>query len=276
MKVIKVLKNSPTQDGDGVRISRIADFEGRNLDPFLMIDEINSDNEADYIGGFPPHPHRGIETFTYMIDGGFEHRDQMGNRKMISDGDVQWMSTGYGVVHSEMPVASSKGLHGFQIWLNMPAKDKLRPAIYKDSVDTELPVLMLPSGVSVKALAGDWKVDGQVVSSPHFDLSSGSAIADVLIPAGKSIGIDCSHVDRAFVYVYDGNISTVGPGFLILVDPQFPLRLFSNSGGRALIFSGNQIKERIAHLGPFVMNTDDELRQALEDYRAGRLGAIRL
>lgn len=274
MKVIKVIKNSPTQDGDGVHISRIADFEGKNLDPFLMIDEINSDNEADYIGGFPPHPHRGIETFTYMLEGGFEHQDQMGNRKMITSGDVQWMSTGYGVVHSEMPVASSKGLHGFQIWLNMPAKDKLRPAIYQDSVGENLPLISLPFGVSLKALAGSWRADGQEVSTSLFNLSSNSSIADLTLPPGQSIGINCDHADRAFVYIYQGDVNTIGTGHLILVEPSFPMRLFSNEGGRALIFAGNQIKEKIAHLGPFVMNSEAELRQAIEDYRAGRLGTI--
>ena len=137
MKVLGQFSAKPAMDGDGVNIRRVADFITTHFDPFLMMDEIKSDDKQDFIGGFPPHPHRGMETFTYIRKGGFEHRDQMGNVKAIRAGDVQWMSTGYGVVHSEMPLADAlNGLHGFQIWVNMPAKDKLRPATYQDTAST--------------------------------------------------------------------------------------------------------------------------------------------
>ncbi len=138
MKILQILPAQPTSDGDGVNISRVADFQALALDPYLMLDEIRSDDERDYLGGFPPHPHRGMETFTYIRKGGFEHRDQLGNVRAIREGKVQWMSTGRGVVHSEMPLADAKeGLHGFQIWLNMPAKDKMRPPRYQDSAADE-------------------------------------------------------------------------------------------------------------------------------------------
>ena len=140
MKIIRTNKAHATQDGAGVNISRIAWFDGRSLDPFLMIDELNSDNKSDFMAGFPAHPHRGIETFTYIRKGGFEHQDQMGNKKAIRAGDVQWMSTGRGVIHSEMPLADAEhGMHGFQIWLNMPAKDKMRPPRYQDTTEQKSP-----------------------------------------------------------------------------------------------------------------------------------------
>ena len=274
MQITDVMQSAPTQDGDGVKISRIADFKGLKLDPFLMIDELKSDERSDYIGGFPPHPHRGIETFTYMIKGGFEHQDQMGNKKVISGGDVQWMSTGYGVVHSEMPVADEGGMHGFQIWVNMPAKDKLRPARYQDSVDSGLPVLENGKGASLKALAGSWELQGEIAQSPLSELSADAAIADITLAEGAHAELNRSAFEQVFVFVHSGEVSGYGAGHLIKVDPSQPLYLTSEKGGGALIFSANSLGEPIAHYGPFVMNSEAELRQAIEDYQAGKFGVI--
>ena len=274
MQITDVMQSAPTQDGDGVKISRIADFKGLKLDPFLMIDELKSDDRADYIGGFPPHPHRGIETFTYMIKGGFEHQDQMGNKKVISSGDVQWMSTGYGVIHSEMPVADEGGMHGFQIWVNMPAKDKLRPARYQDSVDSGLPVIENDSGTFLKALAGSWELQGKIAQSPLSELSADAAIADVTLAAGANAELNRSAFEQVFVFVHSGEVSGYGAGHLMKVDPSQPLYLTSEKGGGALVFSANPLSEPIAHYGPFVMNSEAELRQAVEDYRTGKFGAI--
>lgn len=274
MKVISLSKSQPTQDGAGVKISRIADFAGKVLDPYLMIDELKSDNESDYIAGFPPHPHRGIETFTYMIKGGFEHKDQLGNKKVISNGDVQWMSTGFGVMHSEMPIASESGMHGFQIWVNMPAADKLRPAIYKDSVSTGLPSIDSFDGINLKALAGDWSIESSSISSPISELSANACIADLNLAKGATVTIDRSDYDQAFVYIHTGMINGVPAGHLILVDPREPMDFIADENSGALIFSGNRIKEKIAHMGPFVMNTQEELRQAVEDYNSGKFGDI--
>ncbi|MCT8985403.1 pirin family protein [Shewanella sp. KJ10-1] len=158
MKVLQRFTAEAAMDGDGVNIHRVSDFEQLRFDPFLMIDEIKSNEQQDFIGGFPPHPHRGVETFTYIRKGGFEHRDQMGNVKPIHAGDVQWMSTGRGVVHSEMPLAGAHdGLHGFQIWLNMPAKDKMRPPIYQDSTHRNKPQQSNDHGATLNALAGHWR-----------------------------------------------------------------------------------------------------------------------
>ena len=276
MKIVQVLQSRPTQDGDGVNISRIADFSGQHLDPFLMIDELKSDDQADYVGGFPPHPHRGIETFTYMIKGGFKHQDQMGNKRVIASGDVQWMSTGFGVVHSEMPVMDEQGIHGFQIWLNMPAKDKLRPARYQDSVDTGLPVLTPESGVSLKALAGSWQVADEIITSPLSALSASGAIADLNLAAGAKIDIDRRDFQQLLVYIHTGEVAGYAAGHLLKVDPSQVMELSSTQGGGALIFSANKIEEKIAHYGSFVMNTEAQLREAVEDYRAGKFGSLEI
>ena len=274
MKTVQTVQSRPTQDGDGVKIARTADFQRLRLDPFLMIDELKSDDEADFIGGFPPHPHRGIETFTYMLNGGFEHRDQMGNRKVISDGDVQWMSTGYGVVHSEMPVATENGMHGFQIWINMPAKDKLRPARYQDSTNEPLPEIRTDEGVTLKALAGKWQLGQESVLSPLSDLSAEAAIADLKLPALSSVTIDRSDFGQALVLVYRGVVNGLEAGTLAIVDPRFPIQLSSSKDSGVLVFSGNPLQEPISHYGPFVMNTQQQIEQALQDYRAGKFGTL--
>lgn len=274
MKVIEVMKSVATSDGDGVKISRVADFSGQHLDPFLMIDELKSDDQADFIGGFPPHPHRGIETFTYMIKGGFEHKDQLGNRKVISSGDVQWMSTGYGVVHSEMPLATEEGMHGFQIWVNMPAKDKLRPAIYQDSVDTPLPVQIDEFGAQLKALAGQWQFAGKTVTSPLTQLSANAAIADLTLPKNSSATLDCQLNEQILVYVHTGKVNGFSAGQLLVIEPRSILELSAQEEAGMLIFTGSRINEQVAHMGPFVMNTQAELRQAIDDYRTGKFGEI--
>lgn len=273
MKIVDIAKSSPTQDGDGVKISRIADFRGKVLDPFLMIDELKSDDRADYMGGFPPHPHRGIETFTYIIKGGFEHQDQMGNKEVIGAGDVQWMSTGYGVVHSEMPVADAEGMHGFQIWVNMPAKEKLRPARYQDSTRTGLPEIVSDS-TTLRALAGKWVMDGQEVMSPLSELAANACIADITISEGRAATLDQSEHEQCFVYVHTGKVNGINAGHLILVDPAEPLNINADVDSGVLVFSAMKIREKIAHLGPFVMNTEEELRQAVRDYQSGKFGTI--
>lgn len=274
MKILEIAKSAATQDGDGVKISRVADFRGKVLDPFLMIDELKSDDRADYIGGFPPHPHRGIETFTYIIKGGFEHQDQMGNKEVIGAGDVQWMSTGFGVVHSEMPVADAEGMHGFQIWVNMAAKDKLRPARYQDSTKTGLPEIGA-DGATLKALAGEWSMAGETVISPLSELSANARIADVTLLAGKSAQLDQSDYDQAFVYVHTGKVNGVEAGHLILIDPSEPLHIKADMNSGVLVFSASRLREPVAHLGPFVMNTEEELRQAVRDYQSGKFGSIK-
>ena len=274
MRIIDVIKSMPSQDGDGVKIARVADFDSQLLDPFLMIDELKSDDESDYIGGFPPHPHRGMETFTYMIKGGFEHRDQMGNKKVISAGHVQWMSTGFGVVHSEMPVAGNNGMHGFQIWVNMASKDKLRPPIYQDSIDSGLPVIDNETGASLRALAGVWSLGDSLAVSPLNQLSASAAIADIHLVAGGTATLDRSGYEQVLVYVHTGEINGYDAGHLLMLDSGTPITFSTGEQSGALVFSANKLREPIAHMGPFVMNTQAELMQAVQDYQSGKFGHL--
>lgn len=284
MKVISQFTARPAMDGDGVNIRRVADFMNTRFDPFLMLDEIKSDDEKDFIGGFPPHPHRGIETFTYIRKGGFEHRDQLGNVKAIKAGDVQWMSTGSGVVHSEMPLADAKdGLHGFQIWLNMPAKEKMRPAIYRDSTDKPLPETRNKSGTCLRALAGSWQLsDEKPIAAPIQTLAGQGKIADLMFPPKGTAQIDLKEREFAGLYLYQGEIYSQSvpdkayqAGQYLIVDSQQLLDLVAGEqGAGALLFAGEPIREKIVHMGPFVMNSQQEIQQAIEDYQAGRFGAI--
>lgn len=280
MKVLKKLQSRPTQDGDGVKISRIADFSAIHLDPYLMIDELRSDESKDFIGGFPPHPHRGIETFTYMINGGFEHQDQMGNKRVIRDGDVQWMSTGSGVIHSEMPVTNENaGMHGFQIWLNMAAKDKMRPARYQDTVETGVPEIQDPNGNVLKALAGEWQFDNQSVTSALNDLAGNGAIADIVIQPNQKVTLDLSQYEQVLAFVHTGRL--IGPdvarGELVIIDSNSALNATAGDNGASLLLLvGDKIKEKIVHMGPFVMNTQEEINQTIRDYQAGKFGELTL
>ncbi|MCF2857745.1 pirin family protein [Pseudoalteromonas sp. SMS1] len=278
MKIVNVTKAHPTQDGAGVKINRIAGFDGRSIDPFLMIDELKSDNSQDFIGGFPAHPHRGIETFTYIRKGGFEHQDQMGNKKAIRAGQVQWMSTGRGVIHSEMPLTDAQhGMHGFQIWLNMPAKNKLDPPKYQDSNDRILPSIVNESGAQLTALAGDWHFEGQRVSSGLNDLSGGGAISDIMLPANSALQMDLSHFGKVVAYVHTGELKDqyFKAGYAITLDPSHPIKLHGGDSESGILFlAGHPINEKIAHMGPFVMNTQEELHQAVRDYHAGKFGNL--
>lgn len=280
MPMTKLCRQHPTQDGDGVNISRIAAFHDLGLDPYLMIDEIRSDDASDYIGGFPPHPHRGIETFTYIKKGGFEHRDHMGNVKAIRAGDVQWMSTGRGVIHSEMPLAdANEGMHGFQIWLNMPASEKMRAPQYFDSYDNGLPSVALSPKSRAKALAGDWTFNEHSLSSPLQGLAGHGAIADIELGTSDTVALSFVKDTRLFVFCYEGNLANpdLQLGELALAEPDENNRLTvyaGSKGAQCLLLRGQPIDEKIVHMGPFVMNTQAEIQQAIADYRAGRIGTL--
>lgn len=280
MNIIKKLQSRPTQDGDGVKISRIADFSAIHLDPYLMIDELRSDDSADFVGGFPPHPHRGIETFTYMIKGGFQHQDHMGNKKSIRAGDVQWMSTGSGVIHSEMPETDEdNGMHGFQIWLNMPAKDKMRPAIYQDSSEAGSPTINDSQGNVLKALAGRWQFAEQEVTSAIDGLAANSAIADLSLQADGFGELNLAQYEQILIFAHTGSLAepVVARGELIIVEPSSAIELKAGSQGAGLlVLTGNKIREKIVHMGPFVMNTQAEINQAIQDYQSGKFGELRL
>ncbi|UXK08879.1 pirin family protein [Shewanella putrefaciens] len=294
MKVLSQFSAKAAMDGDGVNIRRVADFVTTKFDPFLMIDEIKSDDEQDFIGGFPAHPHRGMETFTYIRKGGFEHRDQMGNVKAIRAGDVQWMSTGFGVVHSEMPLADAvDGLHGFQIWVNMPAKDKLRPAKYQDTAGSASVEATNDTGATLKALAGDWGFKDQpIISAAIQGLAGEAAIADLSLAPNAEATLDLSQHEFVALYLYQGGLyksdSSKGEdshwssasnqhhhGEFLVLDSQSVLKLkVDERGAGMLLFAGKPILEKIVQMGPFVMNTQAEIQQAIRDYQAGRFGQI--
>lgn len=292
MRVINQFSARPAMDGDGVNIRRVADFDKTKFDPFLMLDEIKSGDKQDFIGGFPPHPHRGIETFTYIKKGGFEHRDQLGNVKAILAKDVQWMSTGSGVIHSEMPLADAdEGLHGFQIWVNMPANQKMRPARYEDSSETSNPESTNDKGAVLRALAGNWAFTGQnSISAPIQDLAGKAAIADLMLSTDATAELQLDRHEFVGLYLYEGTLTgesnhdqdshkhidkSYTAGQYLILDSQEILELKAGADGAGLLlFAGHPIKEKIVHMGPFVMNTQAEIKQAIEDYQEGRFGQI--
>lgn len=270
-RIERRLRSQPSQDGDGVKISRIHDFGG-GLDPFLMLDELGSEHPDDYIGGFPPHPHRGIQTLTYVLQGGLAHEDHLGHASTIGAGDAQWMHTGHGIIHSEMPLTDSQGLHAFQLWLNLPARDKLSEATYRDVKATEMPRLRV-SGSELIALGGDWRLDDRHVSGPLDALAGQGAVAHLrLAPGSLILG---QSAPTLLLYVFEGQLElggeTLGQGELARLSPGSEVRLSGDAPAQALLLAGTPHDEPIAHYGPFVMNTREELDQALRDYRDGTL-----
>ncbi|MBB1268908.1 pirin family protein [Shewanella sp. SR44-3] len=287
MNVTHSFNARPAMDGDGVNIRRVADFNLQRFDPYLMIDELKSNDEQDFIGGFPPHPHRGIETFTYILKGGFEHKDQLGNIKAIRSGDAQWMSTGSGVIHSEMPLTdNNEGLHGFQIWINMPAKDKMRPAQYQDTAGKAVPQIENSTGAVLKALAGQWTFaeHAEYVDGLLPDLAANGAIADVTLASQGVAELALSQHQTVNLYLYQGELSyqdkagketLATAGQLLILDSQTLLTLKATTAGAGfLLLAGTKISEKIVHHGPFVMNTQAEINQAISDYQQGKFGQI--
>ncbi|QTF93744.1 pirin family protein [Halomonas sp. BM-2019] len=270
-QVERLQRSQPSQDGDGVKIQRIHDFGG-GLDPFLMLDELGSDRPDDYLGGFPPHPHRGIQTLTYVIHGGLTHEDHLGHSSTIRAGDAQWMHTGRGIIHSEMPLTDSQGLHGFQLWLNLAASEKLSPADYRDVRGSEMPRLS-GGGAELIALGGRWaRNDGEAVNGPLDALAGDGGVAHLRLEAGGGITLQADAA-TLLAYVFEGEIEVgdgaVPAGHLARLGAGEHLALASTTGGQALLLYGTPHREPIAHYGPFVMNSQAELEQALRDYRDG-------
>ena len=268
-----VVAGRPALDGAGVRILRTLGNHRHALDPFLMLDEIRSDDEADFIGGFPPHPHRGIETLTLMLRGGFEHRDHLGHRAELRDGGAQWMSTGRGVIHSEMPLRSPEGLHGFQIWINLPARDKLKEPEYAQVDADQLPWHEFGDGARARVFAGAWSLGGHTVRSPLARLAASARVLELLLPAGHECVLDVAPGDAALVYVIDGALAGgVGAGSTAIFDSGAALGVRAGADvAHVLVLAGTPIGEPIAQHGPVVMNTGDEIREAIEAYRNGSL-----
>ena len=275
-EVERLVAGQPTSDGAGVKLNRVLTSNlQRRLDPFLMLDAFGTDNPDDYIAGFPDHPHRGFETITYMLNGRMRHRDSAGNEGLISDGGVQWMTAGRGVIHSETPEQNAGRMAGFQLWLNLPAKDKLRAPWYRDVASEEVPEFER-DGVKARVIAGESHgVTGAVqrdnTEPLYLDLhfTPGARFEELLPPEFN-----------AFVYVYEGALK-FDSGCL---QPAGRMAILANTPGsdgvrlqagdketRALLIAGKPLGEPIAQYGPFVMNTEAELVQAVRDFQAGRL-----
>jgi len=275
--VTTVLTAQPTSDGGGVKLHRIVGPDGmRRLDPFLMLDEFGSDQASDYIAGFPPHPHRGFETVTYMLEEEMLHEDHLGNRGRLSSGGVQWMMAGRGVIHSEMPQQQEGRMRGFQLWVNLPAAEKMKAPLYRDIPAARILRVTLPGGAQVKVIAGQFLHDGEAVVGAVAGVSTDPLYLDVRLPASASLRVPATAGHTALVYLYDGTLTLGGralvPRQMAVLGDGDVLELSAGpTGARALILAAHPLGEPIAHHGPFVMNTPEEIEQALADYQAGRL-----
>jgi redox-sensitive bicupin YhaK (pirin superfamily) len=208
--LVHVIESVPTSDGAGVKLRRsLGSQRGLQVDPFLMLDEFYSDNPDDYMAGFPAHPHRGFETVTYMLDGRMRHEDHLGNRGDLGPGDVQWMTAAHGIIHSEMPQQSEGRMRGFQLWLNLPSKEKMKPASYRDIPATAIPRVALPHGGDVKVIAGTFELDGNLTSGPvnsaDARLSTDPLYLDVRLRAGEKFSVPTVAGHNAFLYAYEGS-----------------------------------------------------------------------
>lgn len=267
-----IIASRPTSDGAGVNISRLTGFGSQlNMDPFLMLDEIRSDNEDEYRAGFPPHPHRGFETVTYMRAGGFAHRDSMGNEGSISAGGAQWMTAGSGVIHSEMPLpGDTPDMHGFQFWLNLPASEKMSPPAYRDIQAGDI-VVFNQDDAQARLIAGVMSGREGVVTGK----TTRALLADVSLPAGGATELVYDGQLSSQFYVYSGSVrvgdSLVGRGHLASLGAGDSLQLTATDSAGLLLFGGLPLNEPVAHQGPFVMSTAAEIEQAIRDYQQGTL-----
>ena len=271
IEVSKIIDPIPASDGAGVKLKRSIGVEPNYFDPFLMLDEFGSENKDDYIGGFPPHPHRGIETVTYMLQGEFEHEDSTGSKGRMKSGDVQWMKTGSGIIHSEMPAMSDGRLHGFQLWINMPAKLKMSEPNYI-YINSDQMQIHEDDEKKVKVIAGKFeKAEGPVkkhnVEPIYFDVE---------LKKGKQFNFELPSSHNTFIYLIEGQIKVgnenhkkLEDSTLILLKRGKNLTISSMTNSKFLIISGKPIGEQIAKGGPFVMNTKAEILQAVQDYHNG-------
>lgn len=262
-----------TSDGDGVKIRRVVGFNHGRFSPFLMVDELKSDHSADYIGGFPPHPHRGIETLTYMLQGHFQHRDQMGNVGELRSGGAQWMAAGRGVIHSEMPIMEQGQLHGFQIWINQPAKNKMAPAQYHDFQPETITEYSEDALGTLRLIAGKLAINGQTLQGPLTQTGVATIVADWRAQSSSDIALVIPEHYNVLLYAYQVAVNVVGKslkqGELAVLSRNAALQLSVNEASGVLILAGEPINEPVVHYGPFVMNSHQEIEQAIADYNAG-------
>ena len=283
-RVERIITGRPTSDGAGVKLTRVLTNNlQRRLDPFLMLDAFRSDDPNDYLAGFPDHPHRGFETVTYMIAGRMRHRDSAGHEGLLQHGGVQWMTAGSGVVHSEMPEQEDGVMEGFQLWLNLPASDKMTTPWYRDIPSNEIPEFTTEDGVAVRVIAGE----SQGVQGAMTREATQPLYLDITLPAGASFAQPLPAGHNAFVYVFRGSAlvgdaeASGNAGLQRVEDKQ--MAILANTEGaegvviragdaeaRVLLVAGKPLNESIAQYGPFVMNTQEEIFQAVRDFQAGK------
>ncbi|TXH69990.1 MAG: pirin family protein [Thiothrix sp.] len=268
----QVIRAQAVREGAGVTVHRSIGTQAlRHLDPFLMLDHFGSDNPNEYIAGFPAHPHRGFITFTYMLDGHMEHQDSMGNRGELDSGGVQWMKAASGVIHSEMPRQVDGLLRGFQLWINLPAAEKMSDPAYQEFPSSKIPEVET-AGIKVRVLAGEYQGQAGVIRDPNTQV----CYLDVRLEAGVEFNLPVPASHNAFLYVFEGAASSQGQ-----VLPQHSLVVLgagdtvqvtaSQQGSRFILVAGKPLNEPIIQYGPFVMNTREEIGQAMADYQANRL-----
>jgi redox-sensitive bicupin YhaK (pirin superfamily) len=276
-KIERIVRGTPTSDGAGVRLTRlIGGAELPDLDPFLLLDQFGTDQAADYIGGFPSHPHRGFETVTYMIDGRMRHRDNRGHEGLLGPGSVQWMTAGRGIVHSEMPEQEEGLMRGFQLWVNLAAKDKMTDPRYQEFTADAIPIAEPARGTRVKVIAG--KVASFV--GPIVDVGTEPIYLDVMLDAGAVFEQRLPTGHQALLVTYEGSV-VVGADpdsqalqkleLGVLQRGELVQVRAANAPARMLLIAGRPLGEPVARYGPFVMNTRAQLQQAFEDFSTGRL-----
>ncbi len=284
--VERLVRGQPTSDGAGVKLTRVLTQDlQRRLDPFLMLDAFGSDAASDYIGGFPDHPHRGFETVTLMLHGRMRHRDSVGNVGLLEPGSVQWMTAGRGIIHSEMPEQTEGRMSGFQLWVNLAAKDKLCPPAYRDVPPSGVPVLSLANGVTVRVVAGASHGVTGAVTRPTTE----PLVLDIALPPGSRFDQAIPAGHNAFFFVHQGSVTVdaeprfpqsatvpTGQMAVLTTDPHADgLRLSvpaqASDTAHVLLVAGQPLNEPIAQYGPFVMNTTAEIHQAVADFQRGVL-----
>jgi redox-sensitive bicupin YhaK (pirin superfamily) len=280
-RVERVVRGQPTSDGDGVKLTRVLTQPlQKRLDPFLMLDAFGSDAASDYIGGFPSHPHRGFETVTIMLEGRMRHQDSVGNLGLLEPGSVQWMTAGRGIIHSEMPEQEEGRMAGFQLWVNLAAKDKMTAPTYRDVAPTDVPFFTLPKGVTVRVIAGSSLGVAGAVSRPTTE----PIVLDIQLPAGQSFDAVLPASHNAFAYVFGGGSVDVGGDSPTRVESERMavltndatadgVRLTAVTDARVLLVAGAPLNEPIAQYGPFVMNTTAQIHEAVADFQRGALAA---
>ena len=273
-----IIPGVSTSDGAGVKLRRsLGGQQQVRLDPFLMLDEFSSNDPNDYVAGFPAHPHRGFETVTYMLEGHMLHEDHLGNQGHLKTGGVQWMTAGRGIIHSEMPQQVSGAMRGFQLWINLPAKEKMKPAGYKDIQVEDIPQVALVNGGSVKVIAGSFKNGDQLIQGPVQGITTAPLFLDVHLPADGHFQHRIPQEQNAFVYIYEGDLELGSPmkaipkqAAVVLGDGNQLMVKAGSAGAQFIVLAALPLHEPVVQYGPFVMNTRAEIEQAINDYQNNR------